>query len=206
MTTLQELAKKYGTDKQESEHNYIPMYQKLLSTTKVDNLLEVGLGSGASVKMWRDYFPDAQIHCVEYFDIENKEKWNNTEGNIDGVKIYRGDSTKIETWDTIPYGLDVIIDDGSHHPDDQIKTFELAFEHLHIGGYYFIEDLHCGFEQKYGSTNKLFQWIFNFIMNQQTPVSNYPGNFYVCRSQMPDPVDKIYSYHFYKSCLMLEKA
>jgi precorrin-6B methylase 2 len=173
---------------------------------KIDNLLEVGLGSGASVKMWRDYLPEAQIHCIEYFDEENKTKWNSADGNIDSVKIYRGDSTKIETWDEIPYDLDVIIDDGDHHPDSQIKTFELAFEHLRSGGYYVVEDLHCGFEQKYGATDEFFRWAFDMIMKQQTPISNYPGNFYVCRSQMQDPIDKIYSYHFFKSCLVLEKA
>ena len=39
--------------------------------------------------------------------------------------------------------FDVIIDDGSHKPSDQIKSFEILWPMLSDGGLYIIEDVQC---------------------------------------------------------------
>jgi hypothetical protein len=122
--------------------------------------------------------------------------------------LFKGDSTLEETWKQVPNDLDVIIDDGSHHPDSQIETFTYGFSHLHIGGLYFIEDLHCNFEEKYtGGHDIIFKWLFDLIMNQQKAVGgDFPGNFHVTKNNMNDIAKQIYSYHFYKSVVCFEKA
>ena len=38
-------------------------------------------------------------------------------------------------------GFDIIIDDGSHDPKDQIKSFESLFPSLKCGGVYVVEDI-----------------------------------------------------------------
>lgn len=206
MSLLDDLATQYGTDKQPIEHNYTSNYNKLLKTISVDNMLEIGLGNGASIKMWKDYFPQAKIFCMELFGKENAEKWNGAEGNINGINFISGDSTKIDSWINIPNNLDMIIDDGSHDPDDQIQTFIAGFSHLRTGGLYIIEDTHCGLEERYGGTTKLYQWFINLVMDQQTPVANWGGNFYSIRHAIQGLAKDILSFHIYRSMMVFERA
>lgn len=206
--SLSELANKYGTDKREQDHNYVKMYEDLLFGRNVSNLLEIGLGSGASALMWSEYYPESSIHVMEYFDKEHVETWNSPQISAPNLTIHKGDSTKMDSWVNIPYGFDVIIEDGSHFPMDQIATFDLAFPHLKRGGLYIIEDTHCNFEQKYtGGKDVIYNWVLNLVFNQQLPsYGNTDGNFYRLRGLMPLPVRDIYSYRFYKSVIVFEKA
>ena len=208
MANLYELANKYGTDKREQDHNYVQMYEDLLSKRDIDNLLEIGLGSGASALMWSEALPNSNIHIMEYFDKEHIEVWNSPQISAPNLTIHRGDSTKHESWVDIPYGFDVIIDDASHEPHDQIATFTLGFPHLARGGLYFIEDTHCNFEKKYtDGKDVIYNWALNLVFNQQLPLlGNTNGNFYQLRHLMPIPIRDIYSYHFYKSVIVFEKA
>ena len=123
------------------------------------------------------------------------------------LNLIVGDSTKKETWEQVPNNFDFIIDDGSHYPQHQIDTFLNGFSHLKSGGLYFIEDTHCNFENKYtGGNDVIYKWVFDYVIQQQTPGRNYDGNFYQSRGAMPDFVRDIYSYSFYKSTIVLEKA
>lgn len=209
MSILFELAEKYNTDKQLKDHNYILMYERLMEEKRVttNKMLEIGFGEGGSAKMWMDYFPNAEIYCVEYFDKEHEEVWHSPSVDLPELNMIKGDSTNAETWLEIPNNFDFIIDDGSHHPDDQISTFLLGFSHLKSKGLYFIEDTHCNFEVKYtGGQDIIYKWVFDYIIQQQTPGKNYNGNFYQFRNAMPNIVKDIYSYRFYKSVIVFEKA
>jgi len=208
LKTLYDLANKYGTDKREQDHNYVRMYEQLLSGRNIDNLLEIGLGSGASALMWSEALPSSNIHIMEYFDKEHVEVWNSPQISAPNLTIHKGDSTQHESWTNIPYEFDVIIDDGDHNPQNQIATFNLAFSHLARGGLYFIEDTHCNFEQKYtGGKDIIYNWALNLVFNQQLPtLGNTNGNFYQLRNLMPIPIRDIYAYHFYKSVIVFEKA
>ena len=205
--TLSELATKHGTDKQPKDHNYTPMYEKMLSTIEVNKLLEIGLGTGASMRMWLEYYPNAKIYCVEDFGDENKNVWGSADGKIEGLNLVTGDSTLPETWYSVPTDLDFIVDDGSHHPDDQIATFLQGFKHIKSGGLYFVEDLHCGFTELYtGGHDTFFPWMFGLIISQETPGINWGGNFAKAKPYMSELARQIYSYHIYKSVAIFEKA
>jgi len=207
MATLMELADKYGTDKRSEDHNYVLMYEKLLKTIDVYSLLEIGLGAGGSVKMWIDYFPEASIYCIENFGEENERVWNKADGKIEGLNLINGDSTLEKTWENVPYDLDVIIDDGDHHPDIQLATLAVGFSHLVRGGLYFIEDTHCGFTDLYtGKKDTLYPEVLQWVMNQQTPHVCVGGNFYGYRQLISGFAHEVYSYHFYKSVVVFEKA
>jgi hypothetical protein len=208
MRSLDEIADYYNTDKRYQDHNYVSMYQKFMESNRLstNRILEIGFGSGASSKMWIEYFPNADVYCMEYFDEEYKNVWNSPSSNIENLNIVRGDSTKTETWNEVPYEFDYLIDDGSHFPKDQINTFLLGFPHVKSNGYYFIEDLHCGLENKYGKTDMIYQWLFDLIIKQQTPNYGLGGNFYNAQSYIEGIAKDIYSYHIYKSVICLEKA
>ncbi len=55
---LDELSIKYDTDKGSTGHWYTPYYEQIFGSIRdeVESVVEVGRGSGASLRMWRDYF------------------------------------------------------------------------------------------------------------------------------------------------------
>lgn len=72
MRTLNEIATELGTDKASFGHNYVEKYEKQLADYKDKpfKLLEIGIDVGYSIKMWKEYFQQADIHAI---DIEIKE-------------------------------------------------------------------------------------------------------------------------------------
>ena len=109
---ISELLKKYGSDKCTS-HPYSVVYDpyfKALEGRPID-LLEIGVLHGASLMAWKDYFPDGWVVGI---DKEDNRTWkrDDVEFIISDVKDYIPDRT-----------FDVIIDDGSHKPEDIAYTF-----------------------------------------------------------------------------------
>lgn len=136
---LEALAKKFDTDK--LGHGYIPHYAELLPT-EMNNLLEVGCYKGASVRMWKKFYPDAQIHTVDLFGAE--ENVTEKQMSKEGIITYKGDQSDINFLYTINQMFETIIDDGSHNSSHQQITFKHLFvNNLRSGGIYVIEDLHC---------------------------------------------------------------
>ena len=75
------LAYKYGTDKcPKLNHVYTPFYYKLFNKKRkaIKKVFEMGIGgsrvmkyipqyqTGASLRMWRDFFPNAHIYGADY--------------------------------------------------------------------------------------------------------------------------------------------
>ncbi|MEK7113092.1 MAG: hypothetical protein AAB875_07320 [Patescibacteria group bacterium] len=156
-TELCKIAYKYGTDKcpklaedNNGGHTYTPVYYDFLKDKgDVKKVLEIGIGSresmnwnpehhqvGASLKMWRDFFPEAHIYGV---DIDETAIFQD-----DRITTYKLDSTRGGdiSWLFKQTGtdFDVVIDDGSHRTYDQLRTFRLIFPHLKKDALYFIED------------------------------------------------------------------
>lgn len=67
MTELCDLATKYWTDKCPQGWNYTPVYFEWLSPKResVKTVLEIGIYRGASLRMWRDFFPNARIYGAD---------------------------------------------------------------------------------------------------------------------------------------------
>jgi hypothetical protein len=47
-------------------------------------------------------------------------------------------------------GVDIVLDDGSHHMEHIYTTLKYLFPHLSDGGIYMIEDLHTAYWRKWG--------------------------------------------------------
>lgn len=148
--SLTDLANKFGTDKGTEafeQHGYSVIYEQLMSKLKYKNinLLEIGVYDGrfpcASVQMWYEYFPNAQIFGIDY-DIESKKFEN------DRIHIFNGDQgnrndlqTLIDRYEIKEF--DIIIDDGSHFSRDHEISLGFLFPYLKSDGQYWIEDLHA---------------------------------------------------------------
>lgn len=108
-----------------------------------DNLvvLEIGVYSGGSLEMWRDYFgSEATIYGV---DIEAACRTYESPG----THILIGDQADPLFWrrvladGTLP-PPDIVIDDGGHTPEQQRVTMEELLPRMRPGGVYICEDVH----------------------------------------------------------------
>lgn len=135
---LEELGRKHRATK--FVHGYLRRYSELFEQRreKVRSILEIGVQEGGSLRMWEEYFPNATICGL---DVDPSYAVHQGERRI----VFIGDSTLSATANRIreehPALFDIIIDDGSHHPADQLDTFEAFFPLLGDGGYYAIEDI-----------------------------------------------------------------
>ena len=147
---LNDIGVKYGADKSSIFHNYLDFYQEQLPDQSFSGrLLEIGVMDGLSMKMWREYYPNAEIVGI---DIKDMDHMHNDDWQVpDSVKLIRCDGT--DPKQTKPLGMfDIIIDDGSHYWSEQQKSFEiLYYKQLNPGGIYIIEDLWTSYIDYYAN-------------------------------------------------------
>jgi hypothetical protein len=156
MTPLCELARKYETDKggkhlrknggdSDQTHDYTPIYYQLMKDKQftAKRILEVGIDGGASLKMWRDFFPNATIYGLDLnpFCLLQSER-------IVSARADQGDANSLMRALSFFDGpgmdysqYDFIIEDGSHHVEHQIFTANFLVNFLTQDGVYVIEDL-----------------------------------------------------------------
>ena len=203
MISLDSLALEYGTDKSSKYHNYTPMYENFMSIHRGYPifLVEIGIGpSGASARMWRDYFPHGNIAMIDDYT-----EFGGTPREIDGIHIVKGHQDDPEVWEQIPEGLNFVIDDGSHKPKDCITSVNLGFHKLAPGGLWFIEDTHCNFTPVFSEEDILYPWIMSIERTRQ--LSNLgTGDLYKSLDKMTGLPAMISSIHLYKSVIVLQRV
>jgi hypothetical protein len=142
--------------------HYFEIYHRHLSRfVGTDaHVLEVGIYSGGSLRMWREYFGErAHIYGV---DIEPACKAYEGER----ARIFIGDQASREFWRKLKQDvplLDILIDDGGHHHEQQIVTLEEILPHLRPGGIYICEDVHGQFNPFQSYVSGLAAHLNSFI-------------------------------------------
>lgn len=143
MDKLSELGLKYGTDKI-GKHNYLPVYYDLFHNQskrrKVKKVLEIGVAEGAGLFMFRDFFPNATIYGAEI----DQKRVDALQGK-ERIEVYKCDQTNpedlVNLFVKIRLDIDLVIDDGSHKPQDQVYTCLSVLPSLDKGAIYVIEDV-----------------------------------------------------------------
>ena len=127
---------------------YDRVYSKYFLPIKHEKItmLEIGIHYGYGLLAWQRYFKKATIHGLDNVIDESRileyNKINEDFPEYLKVKKHFFNSTVADDWLTFyKRPFDIIIDDGGHHPETQIKTFECAWPYLKSGGLYFIEDV-----------------------------------------------------------------
>ena len=140
MNDLDKLAVEYGADKF-GKHHYTLVYYDLFKDRrdKVKKVLEIGTAEGASLFMWRDFFPNATIYGGE---IDQKRvDIMKGEDRIEMIQMDQGSIKDLnKLLDLLPE-LDLVVDDGSHEPIDQLFTCYGILPFLKKGAIYVIEDV-----------------------------------------------------------------
>lgn len=141
MSTLSELGSLYGTDKGNVHHSfcgesYLDIYDRYFHRFRhgARRVVEIGVKSGASLRMWKDYFPGAHIYGI---DIDPSCR----RAVDERIAIYTMSQDSPALTAAIPGVIDVVIDDGSHVTDLTIASFGLLWPKVQPGGFYAIEDL-----------------------------------------------------------------
>jgi len=134
----------YATDK--VRNGYMPWYDQIFGDDfeSVKCMLELGVHTGGSLELWRDYFPRATVigidadltrcHCTDRTRIEVFE------GSQVDAAFLRSVARQ-----AAPDGFDLIIDDASHVAWQTAASFWTLFDYLRPGGYYVIEDWGTGY-------------------------------------------------------------
>jgi len=213
---MDELAVKAHTDKSSDHHNYTEIYARCFANMRERPLkfLEIGIYKGNSVKLWEDYFPNAELHFMditlelaEYVSTRSHYHVANQESPQELHKFIE------ETGGD----FDIIIDDGGHTMNQQITSFENLFPHVKSGGMYVIEDLHTSYWPQYGGNNRRRSSKRTAIEYTKTLIDEL--NFVGARTgrashQNVDPSisnelnlyrEKIESIHFYDSVVIIIK-
>lgn len=158
------LANQYGSDKGSlwpSAHYYTRIYRHLFAPLRDKEIvfLEIGLmrtdddkrratpghegasdakaATAPSLRMWREYFPNAHLYGFDVDDFSRVE--------IPNCRILQGDMSSPDDLDrlieAIGRPIDIIIDDASHVSHHQQIAFGKLFPAVVPGGMYIIEDL-----------------------------------------------------------------
>ncbi len=141
--SLLDIALKHGTDK--AEHGFCEIYERRLGDRRLEPLkvLEIGVFYGASLRMWREYLPNAEIHGV---DLDVKRC-----GDVEGATLHQMDANDTKELAKLSekHGpWDLVVDDGSHTMKHQQSTFLALWPHVKPGGFHVIEDIHTSFLPK----------------------------------------------------------
>jgi len=171
---LSQLANKYASDKgtiiPNDGNNHGPrlhfttVYGKYMEEIREEKLviLEIGIGSGPSLKMWYDYFPNATIHAI---DVDTHSTKNN-----ERVTTHICDQSNRAQLQNVMKSIgevDIIIDDGSHVIEHQQISLGYLFQYVKKGGQYWVEDLHTS-DREVWQGKKLYGYDMSIKENEST--------------------------------------
>lgn len=202
---LGKLANLFGTDKN-NIHFYTQHYQRHFQNLRKRRLrlLEIGIGGydspywgGQSLRMWKSFFPRAQIIGLDIHDKSLLE-----ESRIKTIQGSQDDVALLEKINCEWGPFDIIIDDGSHMNAHVIRSFETLFPLLKIGGTYVVEDTQTAYwddaAQASGATSmQLLLGLVNGVNFEEYPDDTY----------QPTAYDRhIVGMHFYHNLVFIEKG
>jgi hypothetical protein len=147
--SLQSLVNNSKTDKN-TTHSYLDLYESLLQKKKTSTkyVLEVGIGdfgpkNGGSIKLWRDYFPNATIYGLDILPIERV--MDELKGDPRVVLYTQSDAYNIDFFrnniGNKPFKFDFLLDDGPHTLESMKKFIQLYTRVMADDGILIVEDV-----------------------------------------------------------------
>lgn len=156
--------------------------------------VEVGVQSGGSLFMWRDYLgPSARIIGVDINPAS--KKWEK-----EGFEIFIGDQSDPDFWDRFYKStgpIDVLLDDGGHTNSQQIITSHKAMANIKDGGKLVVEDVHTSYMTMYGNPSK-----YSFVNFSKRVIDSLNSRCPDVKTANNDYGKKVFSVAFYESIVV----
>lgn len=208
--SLSMLAKLYWSDKF-GGHYYTPHYERHFAgfRRKKFTLLEIGIGGnenpksgGASLRMWKTYFPKGTICGIDIADKKCHE-----ESRIRTFKGSQDDETFLKSVMTDISPIQIIIDDGSHQNAHVIKTFSVLFPLLAMGGIYVVEDTQTSYWSEYGGTSTNLNDTNTIMGFFKSLVDGLNVDEFRNHNRAETPFDRsVVAIHFYHNLIFIYKG
>lgn len=149
---LNEIGRRHGTNKASWDHGYLTFYEALTRTLDVRRVLELGVFEGASIRAWREYWPDAEVIGVDV----------NGMPDVPGATLVQadaGDERAMSEADPSLLGpFDLVIDDATHQLGQIDRSLRIFGPRLRPhGGLYIIEDTLVDGGPWYVSTDEVLE-------------------------------------------------
>lgn len=130
----------YGGNDKNSTHTYLETYDRLFAPFRDGcTMLEIGLATGDSIKLWDRYFQNSTIVGVDITIVFGAIPYV-PNGNI--KNIIQADATKPEFLEKIKdYEFSIVVEDSSHMEADSVAIFNLLKSKMKPGGVYIVEDV-----------------------------------------------------------------
>ena len=163
--------------------NYFNIYSNILKKFVIKKIIfvEVGVGNGGSLFMWKKFFgKKARIIGIELNPEAKKLEKS-------GFEIFIGDQANPNFWKNFykQVGkIDILLDDGGHKNIQQITTFMESIRYINNGGKIIVEDTHTSFMKKKGFKNPSKYSFINFCfhlienMHRRNPMLEKNLNYY----------------------------
>ena len=175
--------------------HYFEIYETILKKfiNKKIVFVEVGVGDGGSLHMWKSFFgKKARIIGIELNPEAKKLK-------KEGFEIFIGDQSTSQFWGKFYKKVgkvDVLLDDGGHRSIQQITSVVESVKNINDGGMILIEDTCSSYMKKMGFNNHTKYSFINFCsllienIHRRNPLVKKNNNIFS---------DKIHSIAFYES-------
>jgi len=122
-------------------HRYDQVYKTAFgSLTRVDRILEFGVFRGESIRWLRQLYPEATIVGVDI--VTERDEWPRDD-KIQYVQLDQGNTQELRALASRHKSpFDLVIEDGSHHPQHQKNCLVELLPGIRAGGVYVLEDIH----------------------------------------------------------------
>lgn len=152
----------FGTDKGTS-HSYVKgFYEENFKKyrSKDITLVEIGVRSGASLCLWRNYFSEDSI-IIGMDDLSDNNE-NNIPVNEEwvtgkNVQYIVGNAYEESALKKLPKKIDILIDDGPHTFESHVKLLELYTSKMKKGGMIVIEDVRYPHDDLFSYVSEKYQ-------------------------------------------------
>jgi hypothetical protein len=183
-------------------HHYLPLYERYFGPWRKPGLrfLEIGVSRGGSLAMWRRYFGAEAV----IFGIDIDPACAQYDGQAGQVRIGSQDDPAFLAEVVAEMGgVDVVLDDGSHHMAHIEASLRALMPKLSLGGVYMIEDLHAAYWPEFGGGLLAEANIFNHLRRMVDDMHRW----YHDRG-MADPLlaPLVAGIHIHDSLVVLDRA
>lgn len=174
MTTLKQLCEKYKVgdwpDK-DSVHSYVDRYDQLLAPyrTTAKNILEIGLMSGESLRMWSEYFK-GKVYGMDCSLTPIDGLADLRPAIREGYNICIGDASNPADLNKYFYKVkfDVVVEDANHDLRQQVQIYKALKKYMAPGSIYIIEDV-----QSIDDSRKVFEDMGGEVIDLRSVKGRY---------------------------------